>query len=149
MIFRVHPQVRAAEPATYCVGGPAHSPHVAAVRVAPGETVELELSPRRRGVPPAGPQLPHALNFRVRPGAAAALGRAARGGPPRGVAALQTRRQKLTLTNGHSVEVAARVERTAGRTDALTAARASTMALFRELFPDQAPPPDGWRGCRP
>src|SRR5262249_54315636 len=36
LIFRVHPEVRDADLATYCIGGPAHSPHVfAQVRVAP------------------------------------------------------------------------------------------------------------------
>jgi len=41
MIFRVHPEIRASELGTYCIGGPAHSPHVAAqVRIAPGEALE-------------------------------------------------------------------------------------------------------------
>jgi len=44
MIFRAHPQIREADVATYCVGGPAHSPHVLAqVRMAPGQRFELEL----------------------------------------------------------------------------------------------------------
>src|SRR5262249_58645011 len=41
MIFRAHPEVRDSELATYCVGGPAHSPHVAAqARVGPGERLD-------------------------------------------------------------------------------------------------------------
>ena len=71
MIFRVHPQVRPSELAVYCVGGPAHSPHVAAqVRVAPGETVELELALAEGAYRLRGPQLPYALDFAVRPTAA-------------------------------------------------------------------------------
>jgi class 3 adenylate cyclase len=45
--------------------------------------------------------------------------------------------QVLVLTNDHSEELVVRVERTARRSDALTAARASSLALFRELFPDE------------
>ena len=44
LIFRVHPEIRAADLGTYCIGGPAHSPHVLAqIRVAAGERIELEL----------------------------------------------------------------------------------------------------------
>ncbi len=72
MIFRVHPQVRPSELAVYCVGGPAHSPHVAAqVRVAPGETVELELALTEGTYRLRGPQLPYALDFAVRSSAGA------------------------------------------------------------------------------
>ena len=44
LIFRAHPEIRAADLGTYCIGGPAHSPHVLAqVRVAAHERIELEL----------------------------------------------------------------------------------------------------------
>jgi class 3 adenylate cyclase len=43
--------------------------------------------------------------------------------------------QVLVLDNGHKRELVIRVERTASTGDALTAARAASMALFRELFP--------------
>jgi eukaryotic-like serine/threonine-protein kinase len=141
MIFRVHPEIRPSELAAYCVGGPAHSPHVAAqVRVAPGETIELELALSEGAYRLRGPQLPYALDFQVRRAAAArrwelTLGQ---GVPPKTPASLQAGRQILTLTNEHPVEVVVRVERTASRADALTAVRASTLALFRELFPGDA-----------
>src|SRR5207247_7535535 len=51
---------------------------------------------------------------------------------------LGTGGQVLALTNDGDNEVLVRVERTASRADALTAARASSLALFRELFPGQA-----------
>ena len=38
LIFRVHPEIREADLGTYCIGGPAHSPHV------------LRPDPRRRRV---------------------------------------------------------------------------------------------------
>ena len=54
MIFRVHPEIRAADLATYCIGGPAHAPHVIArVRVAPGERIELDLEAVSGLIPPA------------------------------------------------------------------------------------------------
>jgi class 3 adenylate cyclase len=43
--------------------------------------------------------------------------------------------QVLSLMNDSAQELVVRLERTAPRADALTAARASTLALFRELFP--------------
>jgi hypothetical protein len=45
--------------------------------------------------------------------------------------------QALVLTNGGNRELLIRVERTVARDDALTAARASALAQFRELFPDE------------
>src|SRR5262249_2857786 len=46
-------------------------------------------------------------------------------------------RQQVALTNDQPQELLVRVERTASRSDALTAARASALALFRELFPGE------------
>ena len=141
MIFRVHPQVRPSELAVYCVGGPAHSPHVVAqVRVAPRETVELELALGEGAYRLRGPQLPYAFDFAVRPSAAVRRWdlHLARGAAPEPPPPLLAGQQVLTVTNEHPVEVVVRVERTAPRADALTAARASTLALFRELFPGEA-----------
>ncbi len=45
--------------------------------------------------------------------------------------------QVLALANGLDREILVRVERIAPREDALTAARASSLALFRELFPGE------------
>ncbi len=45
--------------------------------------------------------------------------------------------QVLALANDHDSEILVRVERMAPREDALTAARASSLALFRELFPGE------------
>jgi class 3 adenylate cyclase len=50
---------------------------------------------------------------------------------------LQTGRQVVALANDSDQELLVRVERTASREDALTAARASALALFRELFPQE------------
>src|SRR5262249_35080993 len=72
LIFRAHPSIREAELGVFCVGGPAHSPHVVAqVRVAPGERVELELSLGEGAYRLRGPQLAAAVDLRVQGGVAA------------------------------------------------------------------------------
>src|SRR5262249_47168192 len=84
-------------------------------------------------------QLPHALDFRVEEEAGVGrwdvtLGQPPDPGRPR---VLHAGRQVLVLANPHTQELVARVERSAPRADALTAARASALALFRELFPGE------------
>ena len=68
--------------------------------------------------------------------------------PPERLDALRTGGQILILTNPHSRELVIRVERTATRNDALTAARATSMALFRELFPGEVLAPASSRRSR-
>jgi len=138
MVFRAHPAIRAVDPGVYCIGGPAHSPHVVAqVRVAAGERIELDLALADGVYRVRGPQLPFAAEFRVR--ADAAGGRwdltLSRGPEPTQPGALRPGAQRLTILNDRDREFVLRVERIAARDDALTAARASSLALFRELFP--------------
>jgi serine/threonine protein kinase/class 3 adenylate cyclase len=140
LIFRAHPEIRDAEVGTYCVGGPAHSPHVAAqARLAPRERLELELSLAEGAYRLRGPQLPFAFDFRVQPAATCALWELNLARPPaaESLPPLRPGSQLLALTNDHDLEVVVRVERTAARDDALTAARAAALALFRELFPSE------------
>ncbi len=147
LIFRASPSLRDAELGTYCIGGPAHSPHVVAqVRIAPGERVELALDLGEGAYRLRGPQLPAALDFRVEP---ALPGRPGDGRwevhlahvpvdlSRRSPHVLHVGGQVLTLTGSADQELLVRVERTAARDDALTAARASALALFRELFPGE------------
>jgi serine/threonine protein kinase/class 3 adenylate cyclase len=140
MIFRAHPEVRETELGVYCIGGPAHSPHVAAqVRLAPGERLELELALGEGSYRLRGPQLPFNFDFRVQggPGAGRLELPLARGPGPDTPTTLKPGRQVLVLTNAHGRELVVRIERTVPRADALTAARASALALFRELFPGE------------
>jgi eukaryotic-like serine/threonine-protein kinase len=139
MIFRVHPSIREAETGTYCIGGPAHSPHVVAqVRVAAGERLELPLELAEGAYRLRGPQLPSAVDARVERGLYPSrwevdLGRL----ESAQVVVLRVGAQMLALANTHHQELVVRLERTAPRDDALTAARAASMALFRELFPGE------------
>ncbi len=140
LIFRVHPEIREADLATYCIGGPAHSPHVfAQVRLAPWERIELNLDLPEGSYRLRGPQLPWSADFQVRKGATARRYSVelASGPAPENPAALAAGGQVLSLNNGSARELLLRVERTAARTDALTAARAASLSLFRELFPGE------------
>ena len=141
LIFRVHPEIRETEQGTFCIGGPAHSPHVVAqARVGPGERLALDLELGEGSYQLRGPQLAFALDFRVEPGAPSRRLDLSLIHPP-GVEtprALRTGGQSFSLSNESDRELVVRIERTAPRADALTAARASALALFRELFPGEA-----------
>jgi class 3 adenylate cyclase len=140
LIFRVHPEIRQADLGTYCIGGPAHSPHVfAQVRVAPRERIELDLELPEGSYRLRGPQLAWTVDFQVQKHATIRRWELElESGPePGGSLALRAGAQVLILTNGHDRELVVRVERRASPSDALTAARASSLALFRELFPGE------------
>ncbi len=141
LIFRVHPELRETDLALYCIGGPAHMPHVAAqARVAPGERLVLDLALGEGQYRLRGPQFAWSLDLRVEPIATATrrleidLGRGPDDHLPR---TLRSSGQVITLCNTTPQELLVRVERIAARDDALTAGRASAMALFRELFPGE------------
>ncbi len=139
MIFRVHPSIREAETGVYCIGGPAHSPHVVAqVRVAPGERLEVPLELSEGTYRLRGPQLPTAVDARIERGLYPSLWEVDLGRlDSSGLTTLRVGAQVLALANTHDKELVVRLERTAPRDDALTAARAASMALFRELFPGE------------
>jgi serine/threonine protein kinase/class 3 adenylate cyclase len=140
MIFRAHPEIRDVELGVFCIGGPVHSPHVAAqARVAPGETFELGLALGAGHYRIRGPQLPFTVLVRVEESAATSrldldLSRAPATSAP---VTLRTGTQLIAFTNRCECELVVRLERTATRDDALTAARAATMAIFRQLFPGE------------
>jgi serine/threonine protein kinase/class 3 adenylate cyclase len=137
LVFRVAPEIRGVEMRTFCIGGPAHFPHVAAqVRLAPNERVALQLALSPGFYLLRSPQLPRVHELRV----------TANGGVRRHdlllserseVALLTAGDQLLTVVNQEAREVLIRVERAGDRAHALTAARAMATSAFRELFPDQ------------
>jgi serine/threonine protein kinase/class 3 adenylate cyclase len=138
LIFRPHADVRRTEVRTYCVGGPAHSPHaVLQLRLQAKEryTAHLSLEPgpyelRVVGAPwrarllvePVGPDR---LDVELGPEAP---------GPLRPVGAGLVTLSLSSLIEGEQV---VRLERSRGRDDAFTAADASAHPLFRRLFPEQ------------
>ena len=136
VIFRAHPEIRDTELGVFCIGGPAHSPHVAAqARVRPGERIELDLALGEGSYRLCGPQLPYTLDFRVEANAPAgrwdlSLSRGASTAVPR---SLRAGGQLLALTNDYKSEVVVRVERTAPPDDALTAGRAPRWPLPRAI----------------
>jgi class 3 adenylate cyclase len=140
MIFRVHPEIRESETGVYCIGGPAHSPHVVAqVRIGPGERFVLDLELTEGAYRLRGPQLSFSIDFRVEPAAPVkrwdlTLSQEPDSDLPR---TLRAGGQTIALTNDYDRELLIRIERTAPRDDALTAAQASALALFRELFPGE------------
>ena len=138
LVFRADPRVRAADTGIYCIGGPAHFPHVVAqVRASPGERVELDLALAAGAYRVRAPQLPYVFDFRVVPSASAGFLEISLAAGPASTTprALRPGSQRLTFANDCGREVVLRLERIAARADALTAARASSLALFRELFP--------------
>lgn len=140
LIFRAHPEVREADTGLYCSGGPAHAPHVPArVRVAPGERVELELVLPEGSYRLGGPQLPWSSRFKVRPGAInRRLDLNLLTGPSVDrLPVLAPGGQVVVVFNPNEGERVLQVERESSRDDALTAAKALTFPLFRELFPGE------------
>ena len=138
LVFRAAPDLRDVETRTFCMGGPAHFPHVAAqVRLAPGERFALPLALGPGFYLVRSPQLTRTHELRV----------VAQGGVRRldftlgersELATLTAGDQLLTMVNPEGREVVVRVERAGDRAHALSAARAMATAAFRELFPDQA-----------
>ncbi len=140
LIFRAHPEVRVSETRTYCVGGPAFSSHVVAqVRLQADERLNLQLRLSDGQYRLRGPQLPYVVDFRVAP--SGRVGRwdieLARPVAKQDIPTLRSGEQVLSFLNSHSDPRQIRIERLASRADALTAADAARLPVFREWFPDE------------
>jgi serine/threonine protein kinase/class 3 adenylate cyclase len=137
LIFRVHPALRDVEVRTYCVGGPAHFPHVVAqVRLGPSERFALSLRLPAGRYQVKSPQLSGGRELRISATGGVRRADLVLGERPDGVV-LTAGDQLLTLINPTERELLVRVERSGDREHALTAARAVTVSAFRALFPDQ------------
>lgn len=143
LIFRIHPELRRVKTETYCIGGPAHFPHIVAqTRIRSGERVKWTL-----GIPPGSyrlrsPHLAWTLDFQVAQKGGVGRWELPLGGPqPETPAPLNSDHQNLVLHNTAEQELLVRLERVVGRDDALTAAQASSLATFRELFPNEVMAP--------
>ena len=112
--------MREVETRTFCIGGPAHFPHVAAqVRLAPGERFALSLSLAPGFYLVRSPQVPRVHELRV----------VAQGGVRRhdihlgertDTATLTAGDQLLTIVTPEALEILVRIERAGDRAHALT-----------------------------
>jgi serine/threonine protein kinase/class 3 adenylate cyclase len=140
LVFQVHAQIRRADGGLYCIGGPAHRPHVLAqVSLAPGErfAADMRLPPGRYRVLTRDAEAE--WSFRVSrdaplPRLEISLQRGISPDRPRSVAA---GRQQLVLCNDMDRPALVRVERDSGDSEALTAAQAVCTPEFRNLFPGE------------
>lgn len=141
LIFRAAPSIRAVETQTFCLGGPGHFPHVIAqLRLAPGERFSLPLSLPVGTYRIRSAQLLSVRELRVQSTASLRRLDLHIGGENsgfEGTTTLTANEQMLALSNGLDQELVLRLERASDRSLALTAARASAMRAFRELFPEQ------------
>ncbi len=139
LVFRVHPQLRQADVATYCLSSPGKSPHVLAqVRVMPGERFLLDTVLPEGSYQLVGRRLSYTLALTVRAGAAASrVELPLSTGPARNERVMTTERQEIVLHNDTGREQLVRLERTAPRNDVVTAARAAAHPLFRALYPNE------------
>jgi hypothetical protein len=142
LIVRVNSQIRKPETGQYCIGGPAHSPHVAAqTRLAAGETIDLGLELSEGHYILRGPQLPFSIPLNVH--AASKVDRlvvdlsSAWNG--KSSMELTTQRQLLTVSNHSDSEILFRIERNSISDDAVTALQAAGLPFFRRYFPNQIP----------
>ncbi len=141
--FSVHPAVRVADDAVYCIAGPARSPHVLAQQyLRPREARSIAVAPsgplRLRTVPPT-----HELNVLPAPTRAGVSPTrvtyaADRWIAPDGVGQGETLAlptgAPLELSNETNGPVLAVLEDTAEATDITTAAQVTAMQEFRDLF---------------
>ncbi|MCI0340609.1 MAG: adenylate/guanylate cyclase domain-containing protein, partial [Planctomycetales bacterium] len=135
--FSVHPALRKAEAAEYCMGGPHATPHVRAqVVLAPGATREVAVTLPAGEYRVWAPQAPgHECRLRVGAGgkAEAEVAIAAGSVAP---ATLETRegRLALRLRNGGAGEMLARVETLRPDDRGASAALVTSLQDFRDLF---------------
>jgi hypothetical protein len=124
---------------TYCIGGPAHSPHVIAqIRLAPGDATDLDLSLEVGSYWIASRSLARRIPLSIREHAPLAEWEIALGrGPDPSGRALAAGRQRFIVENHLPTEALVRVERRGAHDDAVTAAEAMTIATFREGFPNE------------
>jgi serine/threonine protein kinase len=141
LVFRIHPEIREPETGTYCIGGPVHSPHVAAqLRLLPGETVRLDLQLEPGLYVLRGPQLTSASPLHVHHELGATSCRIQLSSVDGDMDSLTLRAgsQMIHLTNSLAVSHLVRIERAQQRHDRISAARALTIPKFRKYFPEHS-----------
>ncbi len=142
LIVRVNSQIRKQESGKYCIGGPAHSPHVAAqTRIAAGETIDLGLELPAGHYVLRGPQLPFSipLNVNTASNCRRVVIDLSAGWDQKTFVDLTAEQQLITVSNPGASEIVVRIERSSTSDDAITALQAAGLPFFRRCFPDQMP----------
>jgi serine/threonine protein kinase len=140
LIYQVHPSIRIADPATYCISSPVHTPHVMAqLRVAAGETRTLELRLPEGQYQFVARATKVSAAFRVKENAPTAHWDVPLSLGPTNDATkvFSGGGQRFEIKNDTDRASQVRIERMTPRDDVLTAARALSSSLFKRLFPDQ------------
>lgn len=140
LVFQAHPEVCEVDQSSYCIGGPEHSPHVVAqLRIAPQERLQVPLTLA----------VGHYLLRDNRVGSGQTLQVQSDGAPRRldlrlsdlgsipQTTTLRSGSTQLFLHNDTADTQTIRLERRINRSRVVTAARASALPRFRQLFPDQ------------
>ncbi|WP_372368039.1 protein kinase [Candidatus Uabimicrobium sp. HlEnr_7] len=136
LIFKVHSSVRESDLQIYCVGGPAHSPHVISqMKLQAKECLELNLKLNEGAYLLRSPQLQHSCKFQISKNCNIHKHNLQISSLDKEEFTLTTEKQCIQLINDFDKEIVLRIEHTVSRRDTLTAAYVSTLPLFRKLFP--------------
>ncbi len=141
LIFKAHPEIRAADVGTYCIGGPEHSPHVVVqIRMAPGERAELAPVLSEGEYVLRSAQLDSVHRLRVLPLKGTTRGELVLSPEIVGPTThhLRAGRTVLAITSDYDHEIVVRLERRIPLQDVFTAAQAAALPAFRDLFPDES-----------
>lgn len=140
LVFSVHPEIRESDSAKYCVGGPAHSPHVVSqVRLQAGERIELQV-PMELGdylVRTTQSILFQSIRVRADHAPTSLELEVSDLGKLHSVPNARAGMVSMAIANNTDRQQLVRVERTINRADVVTATAASTLQRFRECFPEQ------------
>jgi serine/threonine protein kinase/class 3 adenylate cyclase len=145
LVFRVEPSVRSADLGTYCIGGPAHSPHVVAqVRLPKGQRFSMPVTLNEGAYQIRGRGLPKSHPFRAIRGAPLRVWSVSLrdGLDPEALRIVGEGAMQIELLNDLERDVVVRLERSTERRDLVTAADATSNPLFRRLFPQQILSPE-------
>lgn len=129
LMFSVHPSIRKAYSATYCVGGPLITPHIFVQQIVkPGETVRIPLPSLRNQLQLRVLQANHKVSLEKNNHIAVTY-------TEKGFCSThKSSNTGITVNNKTAHEIVLVLERTDWNEDAVTAAEVTAMQEFRELF---------------
>ncbi|OYP28271.1 protein kinase domain-containing protein [Rhodopirellula sp. MGV] len=140
LVFQAHPEIRKIDNGQYCIGGPEHSPHVVTqLRLQPGERLEVnvELTKGDYLVRRSGVGNSEMLQVQTRSASSSVEVWSSQLGSGSALPIVRSGSITLIVYNDQACHEVVRLERTIRRSNVLTAAVASALPRFRELFPNQ------------